>query len=718
MSTDTKSSETTTPSAQPGYTSYVASHLVRWITHRRPGIVWVDYWSDEIRDRAIEQVDATCRAAEISVERIEVKAAFGRRDWEQVRDRLEGSAGVVHVLFPALFNKDLLESNGVRDFAIALNLDRERIFSANASQIWWVSRPFSDLVRPFAPDFLSWVHARFALNELPPFVARNRSSSELMTHLDRELNASRASPQQKGPEAIPQAPLGDPRLLDAHELRWRSEDLLTAGKLKEALALASEAVYGFRQSLAIGESAQNGLAGSLDLLARVQSRLGQRQQALASSTEAVRHYRALVEADPDSFLPLLAGALNNLANMQGDMGQRAEALASITEAVGQYRALAEGRPDAFLPDLAGSLNNLANAQADMGQRAEALASIAEAVRLRRALAEASPDVFLPGLATSLNNLANRQSGMGQRAEALASITEAVQIRRGLAEAKPDAFLPDLAGSLNNLANRQSGMGRRAEALASTTEAVRHYRALIEANPDAFLPDLAGSLNNLANRQSDMGQRAEALAAIAEAVRLRRALAEANPDAFLPDLARSLNNLANIQSDMGQRAEALASIAEAVRLRRTLAEANPDAFLPDLAMSLNNLANMQSDMGQRAEALASITEAARQYRALAEANPDAFLPDLARSLSVLGDCLAALERLSEARDAARESLACLAPSFARFPGAFDGLAKAVLEDYMLRTQVLGEEPEEQVLSPYRDLFRTETQVETGDAHEAE
>jgi hypothetical protein len=451
------------------------------------------------------------------------------------------------------------------------------------------------------------------------------------------------------------------------------------------------------------ERAQASLAHLWNNLSLRQSEMGLRAEALASIAEAVRIRRALANADPAAFLPYLAMSLNNQSNRQSDLGQRVEALASIAEAVRHYRALAEANPIAFFPDLAMSLNNQANRERDMGQRAEAFSSIVEAVRHYQALAKANPDAFLPDLAMSLTNQANTQSDMGQRAEALASITEAVRIRRALADANPDAFLPDLAVSVNNLATTQRDVGQRAEALASIVEAVRHYRALAEANPDAFLPNLAASLTNQATMQSAAGQHAEALTSVAEAVSHYRALALSSPDAFISRLAASLNNQSNRQSDIGQHAEALASIGEAVCIRRALTHANRAAFLPDLAMSLNNQAVRQRAMGQHAEALASIAEAVGYHRTLALGNADAFLPDLATSLGVLGDCLAAIERLPEARAAAREALAVLAPFCGRRPPVFDELAKATVRDYVLRTKELGEDPDMELLSPYMHLF---------------
>jgi len=243
------------------------------------------------------------------------------------------------------------------------------------------------------------------------------------------------------------------------------------------------------------------------------------------------------------------------------------------------------------------------------------------------------------------------------------------------------------------------------AVAVTQSLLRHVSQIPELSSERLQSSLARLWNILSVRQGALGQRAEALASIAEAARMCRALADANPSAFLPDLAVSLNNLSVRQGDMGQRAEALASIAEAVDHYRALAAANRDAFLPDLAISLSNQALTQSDMGQGAEALASAAEAVDRYRALAGSNAEAFLPDLARSLSVLGNCLAALERKLEARAAARDALACLAPFCVRFPGVFDDLARASVRDYLLHVGRLGEVPAEELLTPYIHLFET-------------
>jgi tetratricopeptide (TPR) repeat protein len=266
------------------------------------------------------------------------------------------------------------------------------------------------------------------------------------------------------------------------------------------------------------------------------SAVGQRQEALAPTEEAVRILRQ-VEVNQPEPPRFLAMALTNLGIRYSNLGRRQEALAPTEEAVKIYRELAKFNP-AYLGNLASSLTNLGNRYSELGRRQEALAPIEEAYKIHRALAEVNP-AFLPDLANSLNSLGISLRDLGRRQEALAPIEEAVKIRRKLAKIN-QAFLPDLANSLTNLGNRYSELGRRQEALAPTEEAVKIYRELAKTNP-AFLPDVAVALINLGVRNTELGRHKEALAQNEEAVKIYRELAKYNP-AYLPDVAVALNNM--------------------------------------------------------------------------------------------------------------------------------------------------------------------------------
>jgi tetratricopeptide (TPR) repeat protein len=95
--------------------------------------------------------------------------------------------------------------------------------------------------------------------------------------------------------------------------------------------------------------------------------MGQRQEALAPTQEAVTIYRQLVQANRDAYLPYLAMALGNLEAFLSEVGQRQQALAPAQEAISIYQTLAEANPDAYLPNLAMALNNLGVSLSEMGR---------------------------------------------------------------------------------------------------------------------------------------------------------------------------------------------------------------------------------------------------------------------------------------------------------------------------------------------------------------
>jgi CHAT domain-containing protein/tetratricopeptide (TPR) repeat protein len=310
---------------------------------------------------------------------------------------------------------------------------------------------------------------------------------------------------------------------------------------------------------------------------------------------------AWVQANRPPLDVFRARALKNLGTFLSGVGQKQEALAPTEEAVKIYRELAKTNP-AILGDLARSLNNLGIHYSGLGRRQEALAPTEEAVKIHRELAKTTPAV-LPDLASSLNNLGIGYSRLGRLQEALAPTEEAVKITREQAKTNPD-FQGDLAMSLTNLGVSYSELGRHQEALAPTEEAAKIYRELAKTNP-AFLGELTATLNNLGVSYRDLGRRQEALAPTEEAAKINREQAKTNP-AFQNDLASSLTNLGVHYSDLGRRQEALAPTEEAVKIFRELAKTNP-AFLGQLSYSASGLAVLQLQLANPNAALPLLRE---------------------------------------------------------------------------------------------------------------
>lgn len=362
-----------------------------------------------------------------------------------------------------------------------------------------------------------------------------------------------------------------------------------------ALERAADAAKSAKEQLSPTEELDEWARANF-LVARSLGELGQLEEAMPASQEAVRAYERLAEVRPEAFLLDLAGNLNNLGNLNVELGQPEDALQATQRAVDIYEELAKKRPDAFLLDLAMSLNNLGILHAELGRHDDALQATLRAVDIRETLAEKQPDAFLPGLALSLNNLSIRHAELGHLEDALQAAQRAVDIRETLAEKLPDAFLPGLAASLNNLGLRHAEMGRHDDALQAALRAVDIYETLAEKRPDAFLPDLARSLNNLGIRHAELGRHDDALQATLRAVDIYETLAEKRPDAFLPHLAVSLSNLGARYTELGRPEEALEAAEEAVEKLLPFFELRPRAHAAWMRGFVGNYLNWCENSG--------------------------------------------------------------------------------------------------------------------------
>lgn len=361
--------------------------------------------------------------------------------------------------------------------------------------------------------------------------------------------------------------------------------------------------------------------------------VGQREQALMVSQEAVRLYRELADTDPDA-VSNLATVLNNHAAILGEVGRPADAVLISMEALEYARELVLTDRDTNLPLLAMTLVNHAAWLADAGQLQKALPVSEEAVEVQRELVGVK-DGLLPGLAAAVNNHSLRLGEAGQQAQALLFAEEAVQLARKLVDANRDVFLPDLARSLANYANRLLNVGQGEEALAVSEEAVRLSRELAATNGDVYLPELASSLNDHAVKLLEVGQSEQAVRASEEAVRLYREAVRTDRDVWLPKLATALTNYAIYLVKAGKREQGLPFSRESVELHREVVGAKGGAFLSGLVRALNLNAAVLTLASRLDEAVPVSTEAVQFAALLASANGEEFRPLLVNSLVIHG-----------------------------------------------------------------------------------
>jgi tetratricopeptide (TPR) repeat protein len=198
--------------------------------------------------------------------------------------------------------------------------------------------------------------------------------------------------------------------------------------------------------------------------------------AVDGGAAGIDRLRELSQSNP-AFLPDLAGALNNLGLRYKELGQSEEALKPTEEAVTIRRELSQSNPT-FLPDLAMALNNLGLHYSNLDRLEEALKLTEEALRIRRKLSQSNP-AFLSDLANSLGAYGIVQRKAEEYQAARDSFREGLAVLLPLLQDYRDALLPlaqTLAGDyLETL--RQLGQEQDTELMAA-------YAAVFADDQDA------------------------------------------------------------------------------------------------------------------------------------------------------------------------------------------------------------------------------------------
>src|SRR5262249_23747603 len=131
--------DSSTLTLRPGTIDHVVGLLQVWLRHPRKGMAWVEYTADSARDAAIERLNDAAR--------LTVTSASSREDWESLFGQLQKQTGLVHIQFSATIGSAVLPQQDVRQFAQALNLDREQVFSLPFKQVWWLPNRLVGLLR-------------------------------------------------------------------------------------------------------------------------------------------------------------------------------------------------------------------------------------------------------------------------------------------------------------------------------------------------------------------------------------------------------------------------------------------------------------------------------------------------------------------------------------------------------------------------------------------
>ncbi|WP_158102600.1 tetratricopeptide repeat protein [Lentzea kentuckyensis] len=398
--------------------------------------------------------------------------------------------------------------------------------------------------------------------------------------------------------------------------------LLDVGEFDEALALAGQAVEGYRAFVRPTLDDQVALAVSLDTLATAYAKLGMHTEGIAAATEAVELLEQLLEGGQPGrtysrqhLKHRHASTLVNLGILLDADGAPEEALPRIERGVDELLELVHADHPGARADYANGLQSLGSCWAAIGWRKEHLAACTTAVDIVRELDAEAPDVHRGDLIGLLGTLAGAHAELGQTELGVEVGEEAVTLARDLVLRYGNAHDVLLADALTNTASLYRQTGRSEEALDHATEAVKLFRALATRQPGEHLAGLASALYNLGIDLARTGRTEDALDAYDEAAEVYRKLAGPRPDLFEPDLADALVGLADTLSDLDEESQALELADEAVELLKRAMRSETAALQEKLAAALHTASAAAFQLDDLTRAVPDAMKALEIYRNL-------------------------------------------------------------------------------------------------------
>ncbi len=341
------------------------------------------------------------------------------------------------------------------------------------------------------------------------------------------------------------------------------------------------------------------LARSYYNTATIQLRLDQKEQAIRSLEQSLRHRSALVAAHPSvtSFQEDLGGDYREIAALQSSTHQYEKALISAEQSRAIFERLVQSHPDRarFHSDLGRSWNLFGVLHDEARDNLKAIPAFERAVAEQERAVSAAKDVneYKVFLTVHLENLGEEYVDLGQVDVGLLHYLKALAIRRELHRAHPGSkeYALDLATALATIGEVQLHAGQVSPARDSFTRTRELLEQLLAAHPgDAAIAGRIGAaLTHEAVALADEPKSDAALGLLVRADDILTPLgSSAKADREDRErLSEALWQLARIDRAVGKSADALRADAR----REALWRDRPPGELATLALKETSQATL-------------------------------------------------------------------------------------------------------------------------------
>ncbi|KAK7053807.1 hypothetical protein R3P38DRAFT_1467868 [Favolaschia claudopus] len=412
-------------------------------------------------------------------------------------------------------------------------------------------------------------------------------------------------------------PTPEPDSEFAIALRNHSNHLKASGRIHEAVDPARRAVEIY--SYLPDRLFDPGRAGAFDNLAVCSFKLGQTQEALDASNQAVKISRDLLarKSHDDQLTADLAMFLSNRALILQAAKFHDGALQAASEAQKILLKLHRSS-ERYTPEYVDSLRIYSQMLSELGDTDQALQHTRQALTLLERLAKKHPDIYRPNLARCLVDLFEILSALNRRSEAEKEIRRAVTVFADLVEQSPGLYNAEYAYSLRSTArvlmDRQKAGGPGAlleDALSFLDKASSIYEALL--GPTVL--ELVSLQQDRSSCHTRLKDYSSAVEASRSALKILTRLSSNKNERLLADTKRDLAIGLYHVSLMLDRSppEAVTPALESVELFRALVVAAPKdkSIRENFVVGAIFLSRVYSDLGKHKEALQYSTLAVKE-----------------------------------------------------------------------------------------------------------